>query len=490
MTETTQRQSPEQALDPELKRLAIAIVVGAITVILDTTIVSVGLHELGEALSADVATIQWVSTAYLLAMFLTIPMTGWAQSRLGSKRLWLLGLGVFLFGSTLCALSWSAASLIAFRAVQGMGGGVMMPLMTTILMQAAGGRNLGRLMATVSLPAALGPILGPVIGGVILHGLSWRWLFLVNLPIGLVGIVLAVRAFPAGRTERRVRLDAVGLLLVSPGVLGVIYGLTQVGSAGGFGHAQVLAPLVAGLVLLAAFGWWAWRRGDQALIDVRLFTHRPLTASAVLMFLSGVALYGAMLLLPLYWQQVRGEDALGAGLLLVPQGVGALASRTIAGRLTDRVGGRWVAMAGFVILTLATVPFALAADTTATWQLMLALLVRGFGLGAVMIPLMTGAFRGLGREQMPDASIITRISQQLGGSFGVAVLAAILTAAATGTASLAGLAGAYDTAFWWATGFSTLAAVLCVLLPDSHGSRANPAQPAVAGSSARSGRRS
>ena len=305
---------PDAALDPELRRIAIAIVTGAVAVILDTTIVSVALHELGGALDASVDTIQWVSTAYLLAMFVSIPLAGWAQSRLGGKRLWLLALTVFLVGSVLCACAWNVESLIAFRAVQGLGGGVMLPLMTTILMQAAHGRSLGRLMAAVSLPAALGPILGPVVGGLILARLPWEWLFLVNVPLCLAGLLLAVRMLPSdSATAQRVPLDVVGLLLISPGVVGVIYGLSRVGGEGGFGRTDVLAPLGVGLALLAAFAAWSVRAGDLALVDVRLFSHRALTSSSTLLFLAGLGLYGSMLLLPLYWQEVRGEDALGAG---------------------------------------------------------------------------------------------------------------------------------------------------------------------------------
>ncbi|MGY4644303.1 MDR family MFS transporter [Cellulomonas sp. URHB0016] len=463
--DTAPARRAETGIDPQLKRLATALIVGGITVVLDTTIVSVGLHELGTSLHAPVSTVQWVSTAYLLAMFVTIPMTGWAQSRLGSKRLWIVALSTFLLGSTLCATAWSAPSLIAFRAVQGLGGGVLMPLMTTILMQAARGRNMGRLMATVSLPAALGPILGPVLGGLILHVLSWQWLFLVNVPLGVVGLVLAVGLIPSDEPGRRVPLDIVGLLLAAPGMVGVVYGLSQVGAVGGFGHARVLGPLLVGLALLAGFARWAVRRGAQALIDLGLLRHRALTMSTTLLFLTGLALYGAMLLLPLYWQQVRGEDALGAGLLLVPQGVGALASRTVAGRLTDSIGGRWVAVAGFAVLTIATVPFALSTERTSTWWLMATLLVRGFGLGAVLIPLMTGAFLGLRREEVPHASIITRVAQQLGGSFGTAVLAVILVSSVAGSTDRHDLAGAFDLAFWWATGFTALAAALSFLLP-------------------------
>jgi EmrB/QacA subfamily drug resistance transporter len=444
-------------LDPELRRIAIAVITGTIAVVLDTTIVSVALHELSGSLDASVDTIQWISTAYLLAMFVSIPVSGWAQGRLGAKRLWLLSLTAFLVGSVLCACAWNVESLIAFRAVQGLGGGVMLPLITTILMQAAHGRSLGRLMAAVSMPAALGPILGPVVGGLILGGLSWPWLFLVNVPFCVAGLVLAARMLPADAPGQRVPLDVVGLLLVCPGVVGVIYGLSNVGRAGGFGRGDVLEPLLTGLVLLVAFVLWAIRGGDRALIDVRVFRHRQLTTATGLLFLTGGAVYGALFLLPLYWQVVRGEDALGAGLLLIPQGVGAFVSRIPAGRLTDTVGGRWVTVVGFAVLAVATLPFAVADATTPTWWLLLALLVRGLGLGAVVIPLMTMAYVGLAREEMPDASIVTRVATQLGGSFSVAVLAVVLASTAS-----------FGDAFWWSIGSTVVAAGLSFLVPSRH----------------------
>jgi len=445
----------DSGLDPQLRRIAVALVTGAVAAVLDTTIVSVALHDLGTELHASVETIQWVGTAYLLAMFASIPVAGWAQARFGGKRLWLASLGLFLAGSVLCACAWNVESLVAFRVVQGLGGGVMIPLMSTLLMQAAHGRNLGRLMAAVSLPAALGPILGPVIGGLILGGLSWHWLFLVNVPFCAVGLLLAVRLLPADPPPVARRFDTIGLLLVTPGVVAVIYGLTNVTGDRGFGSTDVLVPLVAGLVLVAAFTGWALRRRERALVDVRVLRHRPLAVSTGLLFLTGAALYGAMLLLPLYWQAVRGEDALGAGLLLIPQGVGALATRSLAGRLTDAIGGRWVAVTGFAVLAVATLPFAYADAHTATWWLLLALLVRGLGFGAVVIPLMTLAYQGLAKDEMPDASILTRVSMQLGGSFGMAVLAVVLASA-----------GGFEHAFWWSVVLTAVAAALSLLVPS------------------------
>lgn len=450
----------KEPLDPAVMRIAMAVVVGGIAVIFDTTIVSVALHELGVGLDASVDTIQWVSTAYLLAMFVAIPLAGWAQTRFGGKRLWLGALTLFLFGSVLCACAWDVQSLIFFRVVQGLGGGVMLPLMATLIMQASGGKSMGRLMAAVSLPAALGPILGPVLGGVILHVADWRWLFLVNVPLCIAGFIAAAMVLPSDGPGRHTRLDAVGLALAAPAVIGIVYGLSRVAD-GGAGQALVVLPVSIGAGLLAAFVLWARRRGEAALIDIRLFSHRPLASSSALMFLGGAALYGAMLLLPLYWQQLRGADALEAGLLLIPQGVGALASRTIAGRLTDTIGPRSVAITGFLVVAAATVPFALAGPTTSNWLLGSALVVRGIGLGAVMVPMMSAAYLGLARGEIPHASIITRIAQQLGGSFGVASLAVVLQHAATRH----GLSAGFEHAFWWAVGFGVVAAALAFLLP-------------------------
>ncbi|MWA02927.1 DHA2 family efflux MFS transporter permease subunit [Actinomadura sp. LD22] len=470
---------PDDRVDPAVWRLAFTVIVGALAVVFDTTIVSVAINDLGRDLGASLGTIQWISTGYLLAMFVTIPIAGWAQSVLGGKRLWTAALGIFLLGSVLCALAWDAPSLIAFRVVQGVGGGVMMPLMITLIMQAAGGRNIGKVMATVTLPAALGPILGPVLGGIILNLGDWRWLFLVNIPFCAVGAWLALRNLPDDRPApagSRVRLDAVGLLLLSPGVAAVIYGLSQVEGGDGVASLRVVLPVLAGLALIGGFVAWAVPRSSRALVDVRLFRHRPLASSSALSFLAGATLYGAMLLLPLYLQQVRGEDALGAGLLLIPQGVGTLMSRTLVGRFTDRYGPRWIAFTGFAVVAAATVPFAFVTAGTSIVPLMAALLVRGFGMGAVNIPLASAGYTGLDRADVPHASIISRVAMQIGGSVGTAVLAVILQHTASGARTPDALADAFAAAFWWSVGFTAVAVPLTLLLPGR--ARPAPAEPA------------
>jgi EmrB/QacA subfamily drug resistance transporter len=462
---------PPKTLPPETRRALTALIIGGVAAVLDTTIVSIALNSLVHALHSSVAEIQWVSTGYLLALGVVIPVVGWGQARFGGKRLWMAALILFVGGSALCATAWNAESLIAFRVLQGVGAGMIFPLMQTLAMQTAraaqGGDNSssGRVVATVSLPIAAGPILGPVLGGVILNWLDWRWLFLVNVPVCAVGLYLAWRFLPAdapASPATRSRLDLPGLLLIAPGLAGILFGLSNVGKSGGLGRVDVQVPLVAGLVLLIAFVAWTLRRAGSALIDVRLLRIRSVGASSAVLFLAGACTYAAMFLLPLYWQELRGFSVLEAALLLIPQGVGSLLTRTMAGRLTDRIGGRAVAVAGFVLIALATVPFAVAGPGTNQWWLGAVLLVRGLGLGAVLIPVMTVAFVDLDPGEMPHASMLTRISQQVGGSFGVAVGAVVLQSV---LASGHSAAHAFGQAFWWTIGFTLIAALASFLLP-------------------------
>ena len=471
MSDTKTEATP---IDPAVWRTVWVVLVGGMAVLFDTTIVAVALHTLASELHASVATIQWVSTGYLLALGVTIPIVGWAQRMLGGKRLWLIALALFLLGSVLSSLAWSAASLIAFRIVQGVGGGMLMPLMSTMVMQAAGGRNLGRVVSVISLPAVLGPIVGPVLGGLILQHLHWSWMFWVNVPFCIAGIVLAVMFLPPDGPVRRAQLDIVGFVLLAPGLVGLLWGLSNTSKPGSFGRGDALGPLIAGLVLLAAFTAWALRRRGRALVDLLLLRHWPLASSSLLLFLSGITLYGAMLLMPLYFQELRGTSALGAGLLLIPQGLGTLASRSLAGRLSDTMGARPLAVIGFLVVLVGTVPFAFAGAHTNQWLLMAALFVRGAGLGIVTVPLMALGFRDLERHEMPDASIIIRIAQQVGGSFGTAVLAVVLTGAATATTPPT---VAFQRSFWWAIGFTAAGVLLSLALP---GRPPAPVSPAAA----------
>jgi EmrB/QacA subfamily drug resistance transporter len=464
----TEGQAARGRLDPGLVKLIAILLTGAIPTLLDTSIVNVAIDTIGRDLHTTVSTIQWVITGYLLSFAMVIPLSGWALGRFGGRTAWVFSLGLFLGGSVASGAAWNIGSLIAFRVVQGIGGGLMVPLLTTLLVQAAGARQMGRVMAAVSLPVVVVPIFGPVVSGLIISNLSWRWIFYVNVPICLAGLALAWRGLPAGPPPGgRQRIDLTGLLLLPPALVALLYGLAEVGSDGGFGHSGVIIPLSAGVVLLAAYLVHALRATGAPLVDLRLFRVRAFTAAGSLLFLAGLSIYGAMLLLPLYYQEVRQDSALAAGVLLVPQGVGSLLPRTLAGKLTDKIGPRTVVLAGIILAAAGTIPFALAGQHTSDVLLSAALVVRGAGLGTATIAVMAGAFEGLSQDEVPHASSATRILQFLGGSFGAAVLVAVILgrqAADHASAGTAGLAIAFGHTFWWCVGFTALALVPALLL--------------------------
>src|SRR5919107_2772576 len=244
----------DEPLGREVWVVAAVVIVGVIMSILDTTIVVVALETLSRELDAPLDTIQWVSTGYLLALAIVIPLTGWMSERFGSKRIYMVSVALFGIGSALCGLAWSAESLIFFRVLQGAGGGMIMPVGMSMMAQAAGPHRIGRVMSVVGVPMLLGPIFGPVIGGLLVDTVSWRWIFFVNLPVVVLALVLAQRHLTDvhGRADAG-RLDLLGFLLLSPGLAAIVFGLSQSESHGGFTAVIVWGPIVAGLALVTAF---------------------------------------------------------------------------------------------------------------------------------------------------------------------------------------------------------------------------------------------
>ncbi|MQA94993.1 MAG: DHA2 family efflux MFS transporter permease subunit [Streptosporangiales bacterium] len=469
ITETARDTHPEaaapEALDPALRTTAAIVVLGAITTVLDATIVSIAIDRLAGEFGATLTGVQWVMTGYLLALTAVIPATGWAVDRYGARTVWLTALGLFLAGSVLCGVSGSMPALIASRVVQGLGGGMVVPVGMTLLAQAAGPRRMGRAMSVVGVPMMLGPILGPVIGGLVVGAVSWRWIFFLNVPVVLAAMAFSLRHIDGTPGRRSERFDALGAALLSPGLAGLVYGVSEAarGSAGTVAYGS----LIGGVVLLGAFAAHALRggHGDRPpLLDLRNFG-RPgfAIAAAVLTAASGV-LMGGMFLLPLYYQQVHGLDPLGTGLLLIPQGAGAALTLTVAGRLVDRGLGKSVVLTGLPVLAAG-----LAGYTQADAGLVVptvALLVVGLGTGCLMSPLTAMAYAVLDRAAIPRATATLNVLQRLAGALGTAVFAVVLQGRLRDAGQAAdAVADAFRTTFWLPVAAVAIATALALFLP-------------------------
>ncbi|KIA64187.1 DHA2 family efflux MFS transporter permease subunit [Nocardia vulneris] len=425
-TQATTPDPTADKLDAAVFKVAGVVVLGAIMSILDITVVNIALPTFQDTFDTSYAIAAWTVTGYTLALATVIPLTGWAADRFGTKRLYMAALAFFVLGSVLCALAWNIQSLIAFRVVQGIGGGMLMPLGMTIMTHAAGPQRVGRVMAVLGVPMLLGPICGPILGGWLIE-FHWQWIFLINLPIGIVALILAQVVFPADKPEPAESFDFVGMLLASPGLALFLFGVSSIPGEGTVLATKVLLPAIIGLILLVAFVFHALRT-EHPLIDLHLFRNRALTFSVLTMVLFAIAFFGGSLLLSAYLQQVRGESALQTGLLLVPQGLGAMLTMPVAGKLVDKIGPGKIVLVGIALITVSTAFFVQLKVDTSYPMMLAALFVMGLGMGCTMMPIMTAAIQTLTHQQVARGSTLMNIINQTGGSIGTATISVVLTA--------------------------------------------------------------
>jgi EmrB/QacA subfamily drug resistance transporter len=419
-------------IDAAVLRVAGVVVLGAIMSILDITVVNVALPTFQTVFGSvndpiAYSHVAWTVTAYTLALATVIPMTGWAADRFGTKRLYLVALGLFTGGSILCAAATSIDMLIAFRVAQGLGGGMLMPLGMTIMTRAAGPKRMGRLMAILGVPMLLGPILGPIMGGWLIDHASWHWIFLINAPIGVVAFVYAFVVLPSDTPEPSESFDFLGMLLLSPGLALFLFGVSSLPEKeGDFTAPRVWVSMLVGVLLMLTFVWHAFRP-EHPLLDLRLFKNRNLSVATITMFLFAGAFFGALLLVPTYFQEVRGESTLDAGLLVAPQGIGAMVTMPIAGALVDRFPVGRIVPFGIVLIAVGLLGLTqIQADTS--YGLLIGLLfIMGLGMGATMMPLFTSALKTLTHHEVARGSTLLNITQQVASSVGVAVISVMLT---------------------------------------------------------------
>ena len=407
-------------LDPASRRIGLILVVPTLMVMLDVTVVTVALPQLTTDFDAPLSSVQWVTTAYALALVAVMPLSAYASNRFGGRRVYCAALLVFVLGSLLTALSWNIGSLIVFRALQGLGGGMLQPVGMAIALQAVPEALRGRMMAILGLPT----LVGPVLGGVLVDHGSWRVVFAVNVPLGLIAAVLAWRFFPRTATRGMPRIDLRAVAALSPGGAFLVLGLARAGDTGSLLAASILVPVGIGLVLL---GYFVRRslRSRTPVLDLRLLAHARLRGGVVVMIFFAGAYFGSMTILPIYVQSVRSDSATTAGMLFVLPALLSGITLQIATRVADSVDPRRVAICGIVLSTTAMILMATLLDESLPYPAVVAILaLMGIGVGATMLPTMTAATRDLEGADTPGGTTILTTSNQ----FAVALASAAITA--------------------------------------------------------------
>lgn len=427
------KKNEKEKLPKELTRNAWILVVGAIAPMLDSTMVNIAINKLQSDLHTSLDMIQWGITGYVLALAVAVPVCGYVVNHIDGKKVmqWsLLSFGLFSF---LSGIAWNIDSFIIFRAVQGFPAGFITLLMTTLLMQITPPDKLGQLMAVVSTPIILGPIIGPVLGGAIVSGANWHWIFYVNIPVVIIAVLLNHFYLSSFKPfNPKAKLDWFGTLLLAGGSVGLIYGMMKGSTnAKNFFNSQMITFVIIGLALFVIYGIYNRIRKNNTVLPLRFFKSKNFTAANIGIFLAGIASNGPMLLLPLFFQNTKGFTAVEAGLMLIPQGLGMMMTRPLIGKMIDRMGARPVVLVSLATSLLGTIPFIFVHENTNLIWLGLVLFVRGMGIGGLQMPMMTDIFIGLDKQDIPGASVGQRIIQNVGSSFGSAVISAVVTAVVT-----------------------------------------------------------
>lgn len=408
-------------------RLAVVLVLGGLLVVLDAVATIIALPAMVGEFDSTLPILQWVTTGYTLAIVAILPVTAALTGRFGAKTVYLTGLIIFTVASALCTVAWSVESLVAFRVLQGIGGGVLNPVGQTIALGAVPLQRRGRMMAYLGLPVLIGPLLGPMLAGWLVDVASWRWIFAINLPIGIVAVVCASILLPRQPTPPRKPLDLPGLALLVPAVVALVLAASLIGDSGGRVSPPVAGALLASVLLLIIFGVRSVRHAHP-LLRVRLLASPGFTPGVAVLFGFGAAYFGTATVLPMYVQAVRGDSAFQAGMLSVTTGLGAGLTMQVATRLIDRMPARRVVLFGTTVGLLGLAGLAAAVGNNAPYPVIMAMnLLLGIGSGAAILPTMAATLRWLDADQTPHGTAIMGTLQQIASALGIAAGAATLT---------------------------------------------------------------
>lgn len=441
-------------LDPRAVAVIGVMGLAAFMSVLDGTIVTVAVDTFTDTFDASVATIGWVSVGYLLAAAVSLPVSGWAIERFGGRRVFLAGLGLFVLGSVLASTAWSAESLIVFRVIQGLGGGSLEPTALTLAARVAEGRRVGAVMGFISLVINIAPVVGPIIGGLFLEGGDWRWIFLVNAPLGLAIVALSLRLVPDDPGDASAaRSDLVGLGFLAPGFALILLAIERIGVRAPLW--QCVVPAVVGAALVVGFGVRALRV-DRPVVDLRLFTRSGFASSVGVMGLVGYLMYSQLVGLPLFVHARFGRSGVGQGILVTALGVGLFCSMATASRVSDRVGPRRIVGPGAVVTAAGMLTASFVHERASLPALFALFVLIGVGFGAAASPTFSSVYRTVPPDRVSHATTTLFVVVQTTASLGVTVLGLLVSRSGD---------DAYGVLFPILTGAAVLIAAFSRLLP-------------------------
>ena len=478
-------ESADRPFGPTEQLAVWVLLISAFVVILNETVMGVALPKLMEDLHVSAVAGQWLTTAFLLTMSVVIPITGMLIQRVKTRTLFMTAMILFNVGTLVAATAPGFEVLLLGRVVQAGGTAIMMPLLMTTVVTLVPENQRGRLMGRIAIVISVAPALGPTLSGLILQSLSWRWLFIMMLPIALAALAFGIVRMPNVGEQRRAPIDAVSVVLSVFAFGGLVYGLSLVGDLAN--GAALMPPWVPVLVGLASLGLFVWRqvllqRADRALLDLRTFRSRPFTLSVILFVFSSMALFGSLILLPIYVQSVLGFDTLQTGLLMLPGGLLMGLLGPFVGRLVDAKGAQFVLIPGTLITALALWSMGLFTDTTSLWQVLGTHLGLSLGLAGVFTPLFSVSLGSLDTKLASHGSAMISTAQQVAGAAGTALFVTIMTLVSVRAAGSPeavdphALAAGTRAAFLLGGAVSTVGFVLAFFVRDPAHSEIEPKQ--------------
>ncbi|WP_156417675.1 MDR family MFS transporter [Paenibacillus etheri] len=448
--------------------ILLTVAAGMFLVILDSTVMNVAVPKLVQSFDTNLGTVQWVITAYTLAMSAVIPLAGWFSDRFSAKRVFISSVVLFVLASVLCSFAQTPEQLIIFRIIQGLGGGMVAPIGIATVFRISPPDKRGSIMGILGIPMLLAPILGPVLSGSLIEYINWHWIFLINIPVGMIALLMALKYLPSSNPVHEMKLDVLGAFLAPIAFASLVFGVHQAG-AEGLLNVWALASLVVGAVVLLIFIWHELRQ-KQPLLELRTFRSPAFTHGIILGWTNQIALFGSLLLFTLYLQQAKGLSPLEAGLYVIPQAILSTIGINVGGKLFDKFGIRPVAIVG--ITSLACALFALTritADTSSVY-VMCSFAFVGLGQGLTMMQINTHVLKSAPKELVSRVTPITASAQQIMSSFGITITTAYLTRQIRNLPvqhTIEHLGRAFGHTFWITLCFSLVALVLSLFLKKS-----------------------